>query len=116
KKLSSAFDHSNSIMHHLFENALEINEKGIKNILSFYESGKSYFQQILMQDIYKTESQILLSDTSHLRKICHITTNAEKAILDQLFEFEEKPPETAILKVLLELQAIFSDWMAKRVK
>ncbi|CAG8692549.1 13190_t:CDS:2, partial [Funneliformis caledonium] len=38
------------------------------------------------------------------------------SILDQLFEFEEKPPKTAILKVLSELQAISSDWTAERVK
>ena len=43
EKLSSAFDHSNPTMYHLFENAPEINEKGIKYILSFYESGKSHF-------------------------------------------------------------------------
>ncbi|CAG8448647.1 6454_t:CDS:2 [Funneliformis mosseae] len=126
EKLSSVFDHSNSTMHHLFENASEINEKGIKNILSFYEFNKSRFQQILMQNVYKTESQItytlsslqqvLLSDTSHSRKIRCITTNVEKAILDQLFEFEEKPPETVILKVLSKLQAISSDWTAERVK
>ncbi|CAG8736549.1 5344_t:CDS:2, partial [Funneliformis mosseae] len=67
-------------------------------------------------DVYKTESQVLLSDTSHPKKIHHTTTNAEKAILDQLFEFEEKLPETVILEVLSELQAISSDWMAERVK
>ena len=54
-KLLSAFDHPNPATHYLFENAPEINEKGIKNILSFYESGKSRFQQILLQDVYKTE-------------------------------------------------------------
>jgi len=43
KKLSSAFDHPNSATHYLFENASEINKKGIKNILSFYESDKSRF-------------------------------------------------------------------------
>ncbi|CAG8570829.1 16201_t:CDS:1 [Funneliformis caledonium] len=40
----------------------------------------------------------LPSDTNHLKKIRRITTNAEKAILNQLFEFGEKPPEIAILK------------------
>ncbi|CAG8676049.1 4532_t:CDS:2 [Funneliformis caledonium] len=58
----------------------------------------------------------LSSDISHPRKLCRITTNAKKAILDQLFEFEEKLPETAILKVLSELQTIFLDWTAERVK
>jgi len=57
-KLLSAFDHPNPATYYLFENAPEVNEKGINNILSFYESGKLRFQQILMQDVYKTKSQI----------------------------------------------------------
>ena len=43
-KLLSAFDHPNSAIHYLFENVPEVNEKGINNILFFYEFGKSRFQ------------------------------------------------------------------------
>ena len=39
----------------------------------------------------------------------------KKNILVQLFEFEEKIPEIAILKVLSELQTISSDWTVERV-
>jgi len=57
----------------------------------------------------------LLSDTSHPKKKHHTTTDAEKNILIQLFEFEEKIPEIAISKVLSELQTISSDWTVERV-
>ena len=57
----------------------------------------------------------LLSDTSHSKKKRHTTTDAEKNILIQLFEFEEKIPEIAISKVLSELQTISSDWTVERV-
>ena len=164
-KLLSAFDHPNPATHYLFENAPEINEKGIKNILSFYESGKSRFQQILLQDVYKTEPRVtaghrardishytytqlesikkqksrqvddpthlsivqqstssasqqvsLPSEINHPRKIRRTTTNAEKGILAQLFEFEERIPDIATSKVLSELQTVSSDWTAERVK
>jgi len=59
-KLLSAFDHPNPAIHYLFENAPEVNEKGINNIFFFYESGKSHFQQILIQDVYKTESRVIV--------------------------------------------------------
>ncbi|CAG8500985.1 3602_t:CDS:2 [Scutellospora calospora] len=53
-KLSSAFNHLNPTAHYLFEDASKISEEGIKNILSFYETGKSRFEEILAQDVYKT--------------------------------------------------------------
>jgi len=40
----------------------------------------------------------------------------KKAILDQLFEFEEKLSKITISKVLSELQTISLDWIAERVK
>ncbi|CAG8556962.1 4090_t:CDS:1, partial [Racocetra fulgida] len=55
--LSFAFDYSNSTTYHLFENAPEIIEEGIKNILSFYETGKLHFQEVLEEDVYKTKLQ-----------------------------------------------------------
>ncbi|CAG8693279.1 4213_t:CDS:1, partial [Ambispora gerdemannii] len=57
-KLSSAFDHSDPMTHYLFKDAPEICEKSIEDILSFYEHGESRFQQILMQDVYKTEPRV----------------------------------------------------------
>ncbi|CAI2194999.1 18954_t:CDS:1, partial [Funneliformis geosporum] len=142
-----------------------INKKGINNILSFYESDKSHFEQVLLQNIYKTKTQVvtrrhsqdinhytytqlenmkkqkdsqvsnhtqvstvqqhtslelqqesLSSKTDHLKKIRCITTDAEKAILVQLFEFEKELPEITISKVLSEIQTVSSNWTAKRVK
>jgi hypothetical protein len=155
-KLSSAFEHPNPAAHYLFESTPEISENGIKNILSFYESGKSCFQQILAQDVYKTEPRVavgrriqnisyytyakLESAEKHkpveaptvqqntpptsppasepIRQIQsrRITTGEEKMILAQLFEFEENLPESAILKVLSELQTVSLDWTVERVK
>ncbi|CAG8591714.1 17680_t:CDS:1, partial [Racocetra fulgida] len=54
-ELLSAFDYPDSTTHFIFEDVPEISEDGIKNILSFYESGKSRFQQVLAEDVYKTE-------------------------------------------------------------
>ncbi|CAI2191474.1 13457_t:CDS:2, partial [Funneliformis geosporum] len=63
------------------------------------------------------DSQVSLSsETDHPRKIRHITTDAEKAILVQLFEFEKELPEIAISKVLSEIQTVSSNWTAERVK
>ncbi|CAG8677795.1 1832_t:CDS:2, partial [Ambispora gerdemannii] len=128
-KLSSAFGEPNPATHYLFGNAPEISENGIKNILSFYESGKLHFQQILTQDVYKTELrkhkpiQVLTvqqntsaSETSHPKQTRHVTTDAEKTILIQLFRFEDLPPEDAISEVLLQLQTVFSSWTAERIK
>ncbi|CAG8676257.1 7152_t:CDS:1, partial [Ambispora gerdemannii] len=150
-KLSSTFGEPNSATHYLFGNASEISENGIKNILSFYESEKLHFQQILTQNVYKTEPQVATgrrarnvvnythtqlenmkkykpiqaltvqqntsaSETSHLKQTCHITTDAEKTILIQLFRFKDLPPEDAISEVLLQLQTVFSSWMAERIK
>ncbi|CAG8506459.1 821_t:CDS:2 [Scutellospora calospora] len=55
EKLTFVFNHPNSTEHYLFENVLEINEEGIRNILSFYETSKLYFQEVLEEDIYKTK-------------------------------------------------------------
>ncbi|CAG8671288.1 11789_t:CDS:2, partial [Ambispora gerdemannii] len=57
-KLSSTFGEPNPATHYLFGNAPKISENGIKNILSFYESEKLRFQQILTQDVYKTELRV----------------------------------------------------------
>ncbi|CAG8619588.1 14737_t:CDS:2, partial [Racocetra fulgida] len=57
-KLLSAFDHSNSTTHYLFEDAPEISKNEIKNILALYKRGKSHFQQLLAQDVYKTEPKL----------------------------------------------------------
>ncbi|CAG8453510.1 10786_t:CDS:1 [Racocetra fulgida] len=54
-ELLSAFDYPDPTTHFMFEDAPEISEDGIKNILSFYEFGKSCFQQVLAEDVYKTE-------------------------------------------------------------
>ncbi|CAI2168521.1 10943_t:CDS:2 [Funneliformis geosporum] len=59
---------------------------------------------------------LLSSETDHLRKIRHITTNAEKAILIKLFEFEKELPEIANSKVLSKIQTVSSNWTAERVK
>ena len=56
--LSSAFGHSTSETHFLFEDVPEINNDGIKNILSCYESGKLRFEQILAQDVRQTEPRV----------------------------------------------------------
>ncbi|CAG8459700.1 3347_t:CDS:2 [Funneliformis caledonium] len=72
---------------------------------------------IVQQNTSSSSQQTSLSfDISHPKKLHHTTTNTKKAILDQLFEFEEKLPETAISKVLSELQTIFLDWIAERIK
>ncbi|CAI2199979.1 9811_t:CDS:1, partial [Funneliformis geosporum] len=70
-KLSFAFDHSNFATYYLFENVPEINKKGINNILSFYESDKSHFEQVLLQNIYKTKTQVVTR--RHSQDINHYT-------------------------------------------
>ncbi|CAG8817130.1 14842_t:CDS:1, partial [Racocetra fulgida] len=57
EKLTFVFNHPNPTEHYLFENVPEINEEGIKNILSFYETGKLRFQEVLEEDVYKTKPQ-----------------------------------------------------------
>ncbi|CAG8596648.1 4099_t:CDS:1, partial [Gigaspora rosea] len=57
-KLLSAFNDPNPATHHLFKDALEIIENSINKIFSFYETGKSLFEKVLVQDVYKTESQV----------------------------------------------------------
>ncbi|CAG8740819.1 12098_t:CDS:2, partial [Gigaspora rosea] len=59
-KLLSAFNDPNPATHYLFKDALEINENGINinKILSFYKTGKSRFEKVLAQDVYKTESRV----------------------------------------------------------
>ncbi|CAG8619379.1 598_t:CDS:2, partial [Funneliformis mosseae] len=59
----------------------KINEKGIKNILSFYESGKSRFQQILLQDVYKTEPRVTAGRRA--RDISHYTYTQLESIKKQ---------------------------------
>ncbi|CAG8669503.1 16776_t:CDS:1, partial [Cetraspora pellucida] len=44
-KLLFVFNHSNPASHYLFEDASEVSEEGINNIFSFYETGKSCFQE-----------------------------------------------------------------------
>ncbi|CAG8697566.1 10729_t:CDS:1, partial [Ambispora gerdemannii] len=74
----------------------------------------------IQQDTLSASRQISLppetAETDHPRQRRRITTEAEKTILAQLFEFEEKLPETAILKVMSELQTVFSDWTVGRVR
>ncbi|RHZ80869.1 hypothetical protein Glove_131g84 [Diversispora epigaea] len=164
EKLSNAFNHPDSTTYHLFKGVPELNDEGIADILSFYETGKSRFQKILAQDVYKTEPRIaagrrkrniksytyaqlvdkekktnkrvddppqisniqqsvsqiqqqisLPPETDHLKKARCTTTEVEKAILNQLFE-SEKLTETIISEVLLQLQAISSDWTTERIK
>ncbi|CAI2164547.1 3343_t:CDS:2 [Funneliformis geosporum] len=69
----------------------------------------------IKSDLYQLEV-LLSSETDHLRKIRHITTNAEKAILIKLFEFEKELPEIANSKVLSKIQTVSSNWTAERVK
>ncbi|CAG8670703.1 13497_t:CDS:1, partial [Ambispora gerdemannii] len=122
-------------------------ENGIKNILSFYESGKLRFQQILTQDVYKTEPRVATgccaqnvvnythtqlenmekyksiqaltvqqntsaSETSHSKQIRHVTTDAEKMILIQLFRFEDLPPKTQSQKCCCNSKLFFqAGWL-----
>ena len=58
-KLSSTFEHSDpTVPCELFQNAPEVNERGIEDLLSFYESGRLRFKQVLQQDVYKTEPRV----------------------------------------------------------
>ncbi|CAG8753362.1 19873_t:CDS:2, partial [Cetraspora pellucida] len=54
-ELLSVFNYPNPTIHFIFEDVPKTSEDGIKNILSFYESRKSCFQQVLAEDVYKTE-------------------------------------------------------------
>ncbi|CAG8544487.1 6181_t:CDS:2, partial [Scutellospora calospora] len=137
-KLWDAFNYPDPKTHPLFKGVPELNKEGIANILSFYETGKSRFQEILAQDVYKTEPRITTgcrgcniksytyaqltekkkkmnnqvddhpSQTSTIQQM-------EKAILDQLFESEELL-KTTISDILLQLNAISPDWMTERIK
>jgi len=82
-------------MHYLFENAPEINKKGIKNILSFYESGKSHFQQILMQDVYKIEFWITVG--RHAQDISHYTYVQLESMKKQKSSKVDNPTRSSIV-------------------
>lgn len=150
-KLSSAFEHSDPAIPYLFEGAPEINEKGIENLLSLYESGKLRLKQILKQDVYKTEPRVSagrrkrsvnrytyaqlekmkkqkgvqISSTSQVsitqqdtspslsatEQKRHKTTEAEKAVLSQLFGVDKNLLENKIEEVLPDLPG----WDSKRV-
>ena len=58
EKLLDAFNYLDPTTLLLFKGVPELNDEGVANILSFYKIGKSRFQKILAQDIYKTESRI----------------------------------------------------------
>ncbi|CAG8738137.1 5641_t:CDS:2 [Cetraspora pellucida] len=87
--LSSTFDYSNPTTHYLFEDVPEFSEEDIENLLSFYETGKLHFQEVLEEDdilISQQTSSPLSSATNSFKHSCHIITEAEKTILAQLFE------------------------------
>ncbi|CAG8734585.1 1800_t:CDS:2, partial [Racocetra fulgida] len=121
-KLSSAFDHPHPATHYLFEDASEISENGIKNILFFYKSGKSCFLQVLNQDVYKTEHRDTskhdipeihqTSSSFKVPKQCRTTTKKEKNILAQLWKGEEKLTETKVTNIQTQLP----DWTEERIK
>jgi hypothetical protein len=160
-KLLDAFNNPDPSTHPLFKGVPELNEEGIAKILSLYETGKSRFQKILDQDVYRIEPRItagrrqrnvnaytyvqlmekekrtvdnppqasfiqqttssapqqisLPPETDNSKKTRRTTTKEEKAILDQLFEFDQLP-EAIISQVSLQLQAISSDWTTERIK
>ncbi|CAG8704073.1 2014_t:CDS:2, partial [Gigaspora rosea] len=84
-ELWGAFTSSDPKTHPLFKDVPELNEEGIANILSFYETSKSHFQNLLAQD---TKNRVNIpsqaSQTSQTSVI-----QQEKDILDGLFESEE---------------------------
>ncbi|CAG8456101.1 4877_t:CDS:2, partial [Cetraspora pellucida] len=140
-KLWDAFNHPDPKTHPLFKGVPELNEEGFENILSFYEIGKSCLQKIFDQDVYIIEpwstnkcymcninsyTYTQLKDKKDKEKKTNnrvdslpqasiIQEKAKKAILDQLFESEELS-EATISNVLLQLNAVSSDWTNKRVK
>lgn len=144
-KLSSAFGDPNPATHYLFKNAPEISENGIKNI-SFYESGKLRFQQILTQDVYKTEPRVATGcrvrihshstweygeiqtspsvncSTEHFISIWSHPKQTRRVTTDAektiLTQLFrfEDLPESAISEVLSELQTVSSGWTAERIK
>ncbi|CAG8597081.1 598_t:CDS:2, partial [Cetraspora pellucida] len=105
-KLLSAFNHPNPATHYLFEDAPEISENGINNILSFYE----------IELIVQQGTSALPSEISLPKQTRRTTTEAEKGILAQLLDHEENLPEAAVIKVFWELQPISSDWTSERIK
>ncbi|CAG8708809.1 13187_t:CDS:2, partial [Racocetra fulgida] len=95
-KLLSAFDHSNSTTHYLFEDAPEISENRIKDILALYER---------VQQGPSTSEQILSSEVSRQH---HTTTEAEKTILAQLWESDEKLTDAIIMNIVSRLNTVSS--------
>ncbi|CAG8802087.1 17414_t:CDS:2, partial [Racocetra fulgida] len=59
---------SHPTTHHLFEEAPEINEESVKNILSFYETGKLRFQEVLAEDVYKTKPRTSKRRTRNINR------------------------------------------------
>ncbi|CAG8749667.1 19118_t:CDS:2 [Cetraspora pellucida] len=144
--LLSTFDHPNPTTYYLFEDVPEFSKEGIENLLSFYETEKLCFQEMLEEDVYKTKCQtskynqidnsiqesidqqdtlilqqtlsLSSSATNPFKYSCCITTEAEKTILAQLFKLGDSDiaSENKIKKVLSELLTISSDWTEKRVK
>ena len=82
-------------MHYLFENAPEINKKGIKNILSFYESGKLRFQQIFMQDVYKIKSWVIVG--CRARDVSHYIYAQLKSMKKQKSSKVDNPTRSSIV-------------------
>ncbi|CAG8749186.1 2962_t:CDS:2 [Cetraspora pellucida] len=137
--LTFVFNHPNPTEHYLFENIPEINEEGIRKILSFYETGKLRFQEVLEEDVYKTKprtskrrirsvncyssSELNLENIKNKRNRADnsaqepiVQPDTEKNILAQLFRFGDCVPDAEFLKVLTELQTVSSNWTEKRVK
>ncbi|CAG8577163.1 1512_t:CDS:1 [Cetraspora pellucida] len=95
-ELSSAFNSSCPTTHFLFKDAPEISEAGIENILSFYESGKLQFKQILAQDVYKTE--LCVTSGHHLRNIKSYTYTQLESIKKQKNNPTAIPTQLAIVQ------------------
>ncbi|RHZ69143.1 hypothetical protein Glove_290g67 [Diversispora epigaea] len=85
EKLSDAFNYPDPTTHPLFKGVPELSDVGIANILSLYESGKSRFQKILAQDVYRTEPRIAAGRRER---------NVKSYTYAQLVEKEKKEKKT----------------------
>ncbi|CAG8590705.1 16645_t:CDS:2 [Gigaspora rosea] len=103
EKLLSAFNHPNPSEHYLFEDMPEISEEGIKNILSFYETGKSRFQEVLAQDVYKTEPRTPGRRTRNINyySYAHLENLKKKGRLDNPNQEPIVQQDTSVLQQIL---------------
>ncbi|CAG8758905.1 22559_t:CDS:2, partial [Gigaspora rosea] len=96
---------ANPKMHPLFKDIPELNEEGIANILSFYETASQTSQTLAIQQSTASQPQQepLPIETDLPRRTRCTTTKLEKDIFDELFESEDLSEAKSHRNLMLSL-------------